>query len=74
MFTSITAVVVGGTSLGGGQGSVINTLVGTLIVAVISNGMTVIGLPSYIQSGVLGTIVIIAVALSINRKAIRIVK
>jgi len=74
MFTSITAVVVGGTSLGGGQGSVINTLVGTLIVAVISNGMTVIGLPSFIQSGVLGTIVIIAVALSTNRNAIRIVK
>jgi len=74
MFTSITAVVVGGTSLGGGQGSVLNTLVGTLIVAVISNGMVVIGLPSYIQSGVLGMIVIIAVALSTNRQAIRFVK
>jgi len=74
MFTSITAVVVGGTSLGGGQGGVLNTLVGTLIVAVISNGMVVIGLPSYIQSGVLGAIVIVAVALSTNRKAIRFIK
>jgi ribose transport system permease protein len=74
MFTSITAVVVGGTSLGGGHGGVLNTLVGTLIVAVIGNGMVVIGLPSYIQSGVLGAIVIVAVALSTNRKTIRFIK
>ena len=74
MFNSITAVVVGGTSLGGGTGSVLNTLVGTLIVAAIANGMVVIGLPSYIQSGVLGVIVIVAVALSINRRTIRFIK
>ena len=74
MFSAITAVVVGGTSLVGGHGGVLNTLVGTLIVAVISNGMIVIGLPSYIQSGVLGLIVIVAVALSTDRKSIRMVK
>ncbi len=74
MFTAITAVVVGGTSLSGGHGGVLNTLIGTLIVAAISNGMIVIGLPSYVQSGVLGAIVIVAVALSTNRKAIRYIK
>jgi ribose transport system permease protein len=74
MFTAITAVVVGGTSLGGGQGGVVNTLVGSLIVAVITNGMIVIGLPSFIQSGILGAIVIIAVALSTDRRAIRFIK
>ena len=74
MFTSITAVVVGGTSLMGGTGGVLNTLVGVLIVASIMNGMVVVGLPSYIQSGVLGVMVIIAVALSINRKAVSLVK
>lgn len=74
MFTSITAVVVGGTSLMGGTGGVLNTLVGVLIVSSIVNGMVVIGLPSYIQSGVLGVMVIVAVALSINRKAIAMVK
>jgi ribose transport system permease protein len=74
MFTAITAVVVGGTSLVGGQGGVLNTLIGTLIVAVISNGMIVISLPSYVQSGVLGLIVIVAVALSTDRKSIRMVK
>lgn len=74
MFTSITAVVVGGTSLMGGTGGVLNTLVGVLIVSAIMNGMVVVGLPSYIQSGVLGVMVIVAVALSINRKTISLVK
>jgi ribose transport system permease protein len=74
MFTAITAVVVGGTSLVGGQGGVLNTLIGTRIVAVISNGMIVLSLPSYVQSGVLGLIVIVAVALSTDRKSIRMVK
>jgi ribose transport system permease protein len=74
MFTAITAVVVGGTSLIGGSGGVLNTLVGVLIVAAISNGMIVVGLPSYVQSGVLGAIVIIAVTLSTNRKQISFVK
>ncbi len=74
MFTAITAVVVGGTSLAGGYGSVLNTLVGVMIVSVISNGMIVVGLPSYVQSGVLGAIVILAVALSTDRKSIPFVK
>lgn len=74
MFTAITAVVVGGTSLMGGSGGVLNTLVGVIIVAAISNGMIVAGLPSYIQSGVLGAIVIVAVGLSVSRKSRDIVK
>ncbi len=74
MFSSITAVVVGGTSLIGGSGGVLNTLVGVLIVAAISNGMVVVGLPSFLQSGMLGLMVICAVALSINRKSILMVK
>lgn len=74
MFTTITAVVVGGTSLMGGTGGVLNTLIGVLIVSAITNGMVVVGLPSYIQSGVLGVMVIIAVALSIDRKLVSLVK
>jgi len=45
MFVSITSVVVGGTSLMGGNGGVWKTVVGVLIVNVINNGMVVIGLP-----------------------------
>ncbi len=74
MFTAITAVVVGGTSLTGGQGSVVNTLIGVLIVSAIGNGMIVIGLPSYLQSGVLGVIVIVSVALSTDRASIPFIK
>ncbi len=74
MFISITAVVVGGTALWGGIGGVWNTLVGVLVVNVISNGMVVIGLPGYIQDGVLGLLVIIAVVLSTDRKSVSFVK
>lgn len=74
MFISITAVVVGGTALWGGIGGVLNTLIGVLIVFVINNGMVVIGLPSYIQSAVLGLLVIAAVVLSTDRKSVSFVK
>nr|WP_314631088.1 ABC transporter permease [uncultured Janthinobacterium sp.] len=74
MFVSITSVVVGGTTLLGGSGGVWNTVAGVLIVNVISNGMVVAGLPRYLQDGVLGLLVIIAVVLSTDRKSISFVK
>ncbi len=74
MFVSITSVVVGGTALWGGIGGVWNTLIGVLIVNVIGNGMVVIGLPGYVQDGVLGVLVIAAVVLSTDRKSVAFVK
>ena len=74
MFISITSAVVGGTALIGGTGGVIQALLGVMIVAVINNGMILVGLPKYIQEGVLGVIIIIAIAVSIDRKAIRLNK
>lgn len=74
MFMSITSVVVGGTALWGGIGGVWNSLVGVLIVNVIGNGMVVIGLPGYVQDGVLGAMVIAAVVLSTDRKSVAFVK
>lgn len=74
MFISITSVVVGGTSLMGGNGGVWNTVIGVLIVNVIGNGMVVMGLPNFIQDGVLGVLVIVAVVLSTNRKSQSLVK
>ena len=74
MFTSVTSVVVGGVALWGGIGGVWNALVGVLIVTVISNGMVVAGLPTFIQDGVLGVLVIIAVVLSTDRRSISFVK
>lgn len=74
MFVSITSVVVGGTSLMGGQGGVLQTVVGVLIVNVIHNGMVVVGMPSYVQDGVLGVLVITAVVLATNRRGLALVK
>lgn len=74
MFISITSVVVGGVALWGGIGGVWNTVVGVLIVNVINNGMVVIGLPDYVQDGMLGLLVILAVVLSTDRRNISFVK
>jgi fructose transport system permease protein len=59
---SITAVVLGGTSLFGGRGLVIGSLVGALIVGVFRNGLTLMGMPSVYQILITGILVILAVA------------
>lgn len=59
---TITAVVIGGTSLFGGRGGVIGTLVGTLIVAVLRNGLTLMEIDPLWQDMVTGVLVILAVA------------
>lgn len=74
LFTTITAVVVGGTALTGGRGGVHQTLIGVLIVVVLNNGMVLMGVKPSVQIGVQGLMIIAAVALSIDRKLIRIVK
>jgi len=67
LFPSITAIVVGGTSLAGGKGGVVNTLVGVLIVTVIQNGLILLGVNPYIQLAIQGIIIILAVSLSVTR-------
>ncbi|MBY5404668.1 ABC transporter permease [Rhizobium leguminosarum] len=74
MFVSITSVVVGGVALWGGIGGVWNALIGVLIVGVINNGMVVIGLPDFMQQGVLGALVILSVVLSTDRFSTAFVK
>jgi fructose transport system permease protein len=59
---SITAVVLGGTSLFGGRGNVIGTLIGALIVGVFRNGLTLIGVDAIYQILVTGILVILAVS------------
>jgi len=60
---SITAVVIGGTSLFGGRGGLIGTLIGALIVGVLRNGLTLAGIDPLWQDLVTGILVIVAVAL-----------
>ena len=59
---SITAVVLGGTSLFGGRGSVIGTLIGALIVGIVRNGLQLLGVRSIYQVLITGLLVILAVA------------
>lgn len=59
---SITAVVIGGTSLFGGRGGVVGTVVGALIVAVLRSGLTQMGIDSNYQNLATGILVIVAVA------------
>lgn len=59
----IAAVVIGGASLSGGQGSVTGTLVGALIMSVVANGCTKAGLSNWVQEIVTGGIIIAAVLL-----------
>jgi ribose transport system permease protein len=64
----IAAVVVGGASLSGGKGTVIGTLIGALIIAVIQNGMNLTNVESYTQKVVLGLVILGAVLLDRVRK------
>jgi len=73
-FSAITAVVVGGTALSGGMGSVMNTLVGVLIVAVLDNGMVLQGIPPLWQQAVQGLLILAAVGISLNRSQLKIIK
>jgi ribose/xylose/arabinose/galactoside ABC-type transport system permease subunit len=74
VLNSIAVVVVGGTAMTGGAGGVLNTLVGALIMGVIGNGLTVIGVDVYGQQVFLGILVIIAVAVTFDRTKVAIIK
>ena len=59
----IAAVVIGGGSLSGGEGSILGTLVGALIMSVIRSGCSQMGLPNWVQEIITGAIIVAAVAL-----------
>jgi len=64
----IAAVVIGGASLAGGQGTVTGTLVGALIMSVVANGCTKLGLSNWVQEIVTGGIIVAAVLLDYLRR------
>ena len=65
----IAAVVVGGTSLSGGEGKMLGTLIGAFTIAVIQNGMNLTNVESYTQKVVLGLVILAAVLLDKLRQA-----
>lgn len=67
--TVIAAVIIGGTSMFGGSATVIGTVVGSLLLAVLSNGMTIIGLSPFYQNLLVGVVIVLAVALDQWRRS-----
>ena len=65
---AIAAVVIGGTSLSGGTGSLGGTVLGALLIGVINNGLNLLGVSSYYQQVVKGVIIVGAVLLDASRK------
>lgn len=66
-FPAQAAVVIGGTSLAGGKGGVLNTLVGSLVITVLNVGLLLMGVNTYIRTGIQGLIIVAAVALTVVR-------
>ncbi len=60
---AIAAVVLGGTSLAGGQGGVIGTIVGALIIGILNNGLNLLNVSSFYQSVAKGAVILIAIFL-----------
>ncbi|TVT19048.1 ABC transporter permease [Amycolatopsis acidiphila] len=58
---AIAAVVIGGTSLSGGKGSIIGTLIGALIISVLNNGLQIMSIPQEWQNVILGCVILVAV-------------
>ena len=74
LLPAIVAVLVGGTPLTGGVGGVVNTVIGTLIVAVIRASMLYFEIDATRQQMVFGVVLIVAIALTIDRAKLRTVK
>jgi len=66
--TAIAAVVIGGGSLRGGEGSVLGTLVGAFIMGLLANGSDLLGINPYWQQAIIGAVIILAVAIDELRK------
>lgn len=74
VLSSIATVVLGGTAMTGGAGGMLNTLVGALLLGVLQNGMTVVGVDVYLQQSLLGALIVLCVWVSFDRSKVGIIK
>jgi ribose transport system permease protein len=65
----IAAVVIGGASLSGGTGSILGSMIGALIMAVLRNGSVLMGWQNYVQEIIIGCVIILAVGLDKLRQS-----
>lgn len=66
---AIAAVVLGGTSIAGGRGSVIGTLIGALLLGVLNNGLNMMGVDPYVQNVIKGGIILLAIYIGRERRS-----
>jgi ribose transport system permease protein len=64
----IAAVIIGGTSLLGGQGTILGVFLGAAFMQVLRNGLVLLGIPAYWQTAALGSVIIIALLLDLWRQ------
>ena len=69
--TVIASVVIGGTSLFGGAGSIFGTVVGTILIGVLLNGLVLLDVSAYVQQIIIGVIIVLAVAFDTFAKSRR---
>ena len=69
--TVIASVVIGGTSLFGGSGSILGTVIGTILIGVLLNGLVILNVSPYIQQIIIGVIIVLAVAFDTLAKSRR---
>lgn len=74
LLPAIAAVIVGGTAITGGLGGVARTAVGALIISIVRIGMTFVGVNIFAENVVFGAVLIIAVAITIDRSKIPVIK
>ena len=60
-------MIIGGTSLSGGRGSIVGTLLGACIIGVLANGLILIGMSDFLRQMVTGFVIILAVVLDVYR-------
>ena len=66
---AIASVVIGGSSLSGGEGTVIGTIIGAAIIGVLRNALVLLSVDSYFQTLIIGTVIIVAVSIDQVRKS-----
>ena len=64
---AIAAVIIGGTSLSGGRGSLVGTLLGAVVIGVLGNGLILMGVTDFIRQIITGLVIILAVVLDSYR-------
>ena len=74
LLPAVAAIVVGGTAITGGHGSVWRTLVGALVVTLLRVGLSIVGVSAAFESILYGAIIVIAVALTLDRSKVLVVK